>query len=113
LFLGGPRLKPEAQLLKKILNEIKSDFMVLYLDLPEKEVYKRSILRAQGNAKAIYKVFDTEKMIAARIKYHKNQVMKTIAYFDSLKKLVTINGNQPISKVTKDILKAIQKYQKN
>jgi adenylate kinase family enzyme len=38
--------------------------------------------------------------------------MKTIAYFDSLKKLVTINGNQPIPKVTKDILKAIYAYKK-
>jgi len=60
--------------------------------------------------KTIYKVFDTEKLIKTRIKWHKDQVGKTVKYFQSLGKLKIINGNQPISKVTKDILKAISDY---
>ena len=110
LFLGNPRLKPEAQLLKKILNARKEDFLALYVTLPDKEVYKRSLKRRVGNMKAIYKVFDTEKIIKARIKYHKKQVSKTVKYFQSLKKMKIINGNQPVPKVTKDILKAIEEY---
>ena len=112
LFLGNPRLKPEAQLLKKILNARKEDFLALYVTLPDKEVYKRSLKRRVGNMKAIYKVFDTEKIIKARIKYHKKQVSKTVKYFQSLKKMKIINGNQPVPKVTKDILKAIEEYRK-
>lgn len=112
LFLGGPRLKPEAQLLKKILNKRKEDFIVFYLTLPDKEIYKRSHLRRKSNVKAIYKVFDTDKLIKARIKYYKNQVSKTVKYFKSLDKLTVINGKQPIPKVTKDILKAIEEYRK-
>lgn len=112
LFLGNPRLKPEAQLLKKILNRKKQDFFALYITLPDKEVYKRSLKRKAGNMKEIYKVFDTKKLIAKRIDYHKKQVRKTVKYFQNLKKLKIINGNHPIPKVTKDILEAIGEYQK-
>ena len=110
LFLGTPRLKPEAQLVKKILGQKKQDFLVLYITLPDKEIHKRSIKRSMGNMKKIYKIFDTKKLITTRIKWHKDQVGKTVKYFKSLKKLKIINGAQPISKVTKDILKAIKEY---
>jgi adenylate kinase len=112
LFLGGPRLKPEAQLLKKMLQEKKQDFLVFYINLPDKEIYIRSRKRKAGNMKEIYKVLDDEKIIKARIKYTKNQVSKTVKYFEALGKLKKINGNQPISKVTKDILKEIDNYKK-
>lgn len=112
LFLGGPRLKPEAQLVKKILNKANQDFIVLYISLPDKEIYRRSLLRKEGKMKAIYKIFDTKKIIGVRIAWHKDQVGKTVKYFKSLNKLKIINGNQPIAKVTKDILKEIEKYRK-
>jgi len=110
LFLGGPRLKPEAQLLKKILNEQKEDFIVFYITLPNKEIFKRSIKRNESNVKKIYKMLDEEKIVKTRIKWHRTQVSKTVKYFEGLKKLKKINGNQPISKVTKDILKEIEAY---
>ncbi|MCX6752605.1 MAG: nucleoside monophosphate kinase [Candidatus Nomurabacteria bacterium] len=112
LFLGNPRLKPEAQLLKKLLNEKKQDFFAFYITLPDREVYRRSFNRKTGNMKTIYKVLDTKKIIKARIRYHKKQVSKTVKYFKALNKLKIINGNQPIPKVTKDILKVIREYKK-
>ncbi len=112
LFLGNPRLKPEAQLLKKLLSEKKQDFLAIYVSLPDKEVYKRSLKRVTGNMKEDYKIFDNKKQIAIRIAWHKNQVGKTVKYFDSLGKLVKINGNQSVPKVTKDILKHIENYKK-
>ena len=112
LFLGGPRLKPEAQLLKKMLSEKKQDFLAFYINLPDKEIYKRSLKRKNSNAKAIYKVLDDEKIIARRINYHKKQVSKTVRYFKGLNKIKVINGNQPVAKVTKDILKEIESYTK-
>lgn len=114
IFIGNPRLKPEAQLLKKILDSRGEDFIAFYITLPDKEVYKRSIARKEGNMRAIYKIFDTEKIIKTRISYHKKQVWgKTVKYFKSLGKLDVINGNQPISKITQDIVKAIEEYKKN
>lgn len=113
LFLGGPRLKPEAQLVKKILNEANQDFIVFYITLPDKEVYRRSLKRkTDKKIKAIYKVFDTKKIIKKRLEYYVNQVTKTVKYFKDLNNLKFIDGNQPISKVTKGILKEIEKYSK-
>lgn len=111
LFLGNPRLKPEAQLLKKIMDAKKENFIAFYITLPDKEVYRRSFGRQAGNMKNIYKIFDTEKIIKKRIKWHKEQVGKTVKYFEGLKILKKINGNQPINKVTKDIVKVIENYQ--
>lgn len=111
LFLGG-RLKPEAQLIKKLLTSQKEDFITFYITLPNKEVYKRSLARSKGNMKAIFKVLDTKKLIAKRIDYHKKQVSKTVKYYKDLDKMTIINGNQPIPKVTKDILKVIEEYKK-
>jgi adenylate kinase family enzyme len=112
LFLGG-RLKPEAQLLKKLMEKNKEDFLAFYINLPNKEVYKRSFLRSKGDMKKIYKILDTKKIISKRIKWHKVQVGKTVKYYKSLGKMRIINGNQPIPRVTKDILKEIEKYAKS
>jgi len=110
LFLGNPRLKPEAQLLKKLFEAKKEDFMAFYVALPNREIYKRSLRRVNTNIEQAYKAFDNKKNIATRIAWHKNQVGKTVKYFESLGKLKKVNGNQPISKVTKDILKEIERY---
>lgn len=103
LFLGG-RLKPEAQLLKKTMDQKKEDILAFYITLPDKEVYKRSMSRMRNIEDKIY--------IHKRIKWHKDQVGKTVKYYKGLKKIKIINGNQPIPKVAKDILKAIEGYAK-
>ncbi len=112
IFIGGPRLKPEAQLVKKILDQNNQNIFVIYLSLPDKQVYDRSLKRKEGNMKQIYKVFDTKEIIKKRIKWHKDQVYKTINYFDKLGKLKKINGNQSIDKVSKDIENAITRFKK-
>ena len=113
IFVGGPRLKPEAQLVRKLLRENKQNIFVIYLTLSDKEVYRRSLQRkSDKNINDIYKVFDTDKIIKERIKVHKNQVSKTIKYFDDLKILKKINGNQTIEKVHEDIEKAILYFKK-
>ena len=103
LFLGG-RLKPEAQLLKKTMDSRGEKLFALYISLPDKEVLKRSKSRQRNIDDKIY--------IQKRIKWHKDQVGKTVKYYQGLKKMTLINGNQTIPKVTKDILKAIAEYKK-
>jgi adenylate kinase len=104
LFVGNPRLKPEAQLLKKILNEKKENFFALYITLPDKVVFDRSLRSDRYD--------DNKKNIIRRIKWHKEQVSKSVNYFDSLGKLKKINGNQTIEKVHEDIEKAILYFKK-
>jgi len=112
IFVGGPRLKPEAQLVNKLLKENKQKLFVIYISLPDKEVYKRSMNRKNSCVADVYKVFDTKEMIAKRIKWHKDQVGKTVKYFESLGILKKINGNQSIEKVNQDIEKAILYFKK-
>ncbi len=112
LFVGNPRLKPEAQLLNKLFKERKEDYYAMYITLPEKEVYKRTLGRKSGNAKAIYKNLDKEHLIPNRIKWHKEQVSKAVAYFKSIDKMKMINGKQSIPKVNQDIEKAINEFKK-
>lgn len=113
IFIGNPRLKPEAQLLKKLLQARHEDFIAFYITLPDREVYKRSDLRQQGSMSKVYKLLDEKKIVTRRIKYHKEQVSKTVKYFESLRKLTKINGNQSIEKVAADIEKVIGKYKQN
>lgn len=110
LFLGG-RLKPEAQLLLKMLKEKNEKVTAFYIKIPDKEVYSRSLKRKESNVDDLYKIFDEKKIIAKRIKWHKEQVVgKTVEYYKKLRLMHIINGNQPIEKVTKEIVAIIEKH---
>ena len=102
IFIGNPRLKPEAQLLNKLFKSRREDYIAFYITLPNREVKKRSLGRKRDAL--------DEKYIKARIKWHKEQVSKTVKYFDSLGKLTKINGNQTIPKIAKDIEQVIKKH---
>ena len=104
LFVGNPRLKPEAQLLKKILTEKKESFFALYINLPDKIIFSRSLRTDRYD--------DDKKNIIRRIKWNKDQVSKSVNYFDSIGKLKRINGNQTIEKVNQDIEKALEYFKK-
>jgi len=102
LFVGNPRLKPEGMLLNKLLKEKKEKYIVFYITLPDKEIKKRSYARVRDE--------DDKKYIDMRIAWHKNQVSKTVAYFQTVGTLVKINGNQTVERVYEDIQKTIKKH---
>lgn len=104
IFVGNPRLKPEAQLLKKLLAIKKENFFALYITLPNKIIYSRSLRSDRYD--------DSHINMRRRIKWHKEQVSKSVNYFDSLGKLKKINGNQSIEKVYEDIEKALTHFKK-
>ena len=113
VFVGGPWLKPEAQLVVKLMRENNKKYFVVYITLPKKEIYRRSLKRKQDETvKDVYKVLDEEKIIKQRIKVYENQISKTIKYFDNLNILKKINGNQSIEKVHQDIEKALDYFKK-
>jgi adenylate kinase len=105
IFIGNPRLKPEAQLLKKLSTHYKENFFALYITLPDKEIYSRSSRGDRSDD-------DNKIKIKKRIKWHKDQVSKTVKYFESLKKLKKIKGNQSVEKVSQDIEKALEYFKK-
>src|SRR6185436_16779410 len=71
VFIGNPRLKPEAQFVVKLLQKRKRNFLVLYLRIPDKEIWRRSKsqIRMAGEERKQY--------VQNRINYTKNQVGKT------------------------------------
>lgn len=105
MFVGNPRLKPEAEFLKNLLDKNKRDFYVVYISLPVSEIWKRSAHRHRG--------LDDSKYVQTRINWTRTQVSRTINYFKRINKLKVINGNQTKVAVNKDILKAINDYKKS
>src|SRR3989344_7447644 len=99
IFIGNPRLKPEAQLLVKLLNLKKRDYFVFYLKLPKKEIYTRSHKKRAGRMVQE----NRDQFIRNVINYTKDQVSKTVKYFQSLHKLKFIDSTPPIPAVAKNI----------
>ncbi len=107
MFVGTPRLKNEAVLLKKLLEKNKRDYFAIYIKLPDKEIVKRSFHRHREK-------HDLDmNYIKNRIGYHKTQVKETVNYFIKFKKIKFIDGMQDLLKVTRDIQKAINDYKKS
>jgi adenylate kinase family enzyme len=81
------------------MKQNKAHYVMLYITLPDTVVKKRSLLRARSKEDIDY--------IKKRILWHKNQVSKSVEYFKDHVPFKVINGNQPISRVTVDIHKAL------
>jgi adenylate kinase family enzyme len=105
IFIGNPRLKPEAQLLAKLLKLKGRDYLAIAIDLPVDQVRKRSLARMRDD--------QDWKYVGNRIRMYRLQVRKTILYFKGLDKLRIVDGNRPVAAVAKDILKIINDYQRS
>jgi adenylate kinase len=105
IFIGNPRLRPEAQLLTKLLNAKGRDYLVVSIDLPVAQIRARSLKRMRDE--------QDWKYVDNRIKMYKLQVDKTLNYFKSQGKLKVINGNRPIKDVAQDILRLINDYKRS
>jgi len=106
IFVGTPKLKREAEFLVKNFKKQGRDFFVIYIKLPLKLILKRSHLRNREN-------LDIKRnLLKNRINYHKKEVGETVNYFRSLNKIRFVQGNKPIAKVTKELVKIINDYQK-
>ncbi|OGE83566.1 MAG: hypothetical protein A3B10_03275 [Candidatus Doudnabacteria bacterium RIFCSPLOWO2_01_FULL_44_21] len=107
IFVGAARLKHEAEYLVKHLKQRNRDFFVLYIKIPKSEIIKRSKRRAE-------RLEDTSlTLINSRIAYYKTKVSKTVKFYQTLKKIKFINGNQSIKAVHHDIINAIHDYQRS
>jgi adenylate kinase len=104
LFIGNPRLKPEAQLLTRLLADKHRDYLAVAINLPEDEIRKRSLARMRDD--------QDWKYVGNRIRMYRLQVNKTVNYFKSKDKLNIVNGDQPVKSVARDILKTLNDYKR-
>src|SRR4030042_4564838 len=98
---GFPRRLQEAKDLDAFLNflERKNNTLFLLLDISEKEALKRLPKRGRAD--------DDIKDIKKRFRIYRQRTIPAMDYLKKHCRLITINGEQSIKDVFRDILKAI------
>ena len=104
IMSGSPRtlieLKNELPLLKKLYGE---NVYFFHVAISPKEVYVRNLKRHRKDLPEL----DTREVIKKRLAVFSHETLPVIKYLKSKKLIFYINGEQPIAKIHKDILKIL------
>ncbi|MEI6280523.1 MAG: nucleoside monophosphate kinase [bacterium] len=99
---GYPRTVAQSETFEMMMKFYKRDHIkVIYIDLGEDEAMKRNLLRGRAD--------DTENGLRKRFNEYINKVVPAVNYFKDKEGYViyTINGEQSVEDVHKDIIKAL------
>ena len=102
VFESVARKPEEARKLHEIHSHLERSYIVIYLDA-DKEVLKKRLL-ARGR-----EGYDTEEKIEQRTKAFEEETLQSISFFEKQGKLHTINADQSVDEVFKEILAVITK----
>jgi adenylate kinase len=104
IFDGFPRTIPQAEALKKMLDE-RGDKVaaMIELDVPEDELMKRLILRGQQSGRAD----DNEETIKKRLVVYHSQTQPLIEWYKKEGVHYHINGSGELDRIFADICKVI------
>lgn len=107
IFDGFPRTIPQAEALDKMLAEYgQSVNVMIALDVPEKELVNRLLLRGKDSGRSD----DTdENIISNRIKVYNEQTAVAANYYDKQNKFYKINGVGAIDEIFGRITAVIEK----
>lgn len=129
---GFPRRLPEAENLDRFLEFLgrKESTFYLLIDISREEAFnrltKRRICKKCGRlipwvgefkklkvcdkcgGELVTRPDDKIEAIKNRLDYYEENVVPVVGYYKKQKKLIEINGEQPIDDVFKDILRAIK-----
>ncbi len=129
---GFPRRAPEAKNLDRFLEFLgrKDDTFCLLIDISRQEAFnrltKRRICKKCGQlipwvgefkelkvchkcgGELLTRPDDTQEAINSRLDYYEANVVPVVKYYKRQKKLIQINGEQPIADVFNDILEALK-----
>ncbi len=93
---GYPRNLSQANSLNEVLTEINQPLQVVfYLDIPEKVLIKRLLLRGRKD--------DTEETIRKRVDIYKKTTEPLIQYFKDLSLLEYIDADRDLKTLSSDI----------
>jgi adenylate kinase len=101
---GAARSKEEAIVVHKVLTWFEREYKVIYIDVPDDIVINRLSERLH----LLEREDDKPEHIHHRIDEHNKFVTPSIEYFRDKGKLITINGDQSMEKVSADILEALK-----
>lgn len=99
---GYPRTEEQSKVFEKMMNFFERDnIKIIYIQLSETEAMKRNLLRGRHD--------DTKEGLMKRFDEYVNNVVPAMNYFKGVEnyKIYTINGEQPVEDVHKDIIKAL------
>jgi adenylate kinase len=104
IFDGFPRTIPQAEALKKMLDE-RGDKVaaMIELDVPEDELMKRLVLRGQQSGRAD----DNEETIKKRLVVYHNQTQPLIDWYKKEGLHYHINGLGELDRIFADICQVI------
>ena len=104
IFDGFPRTIPQAESLKKMLDE-RGDKVaaMIELDVPEDELMKRLLLRGQQSGRAD----DNEETIKKRLQVYHSQTQPLIEWYKQEGLHHHINGSGTLERIFKDIQEVI------
>ncbi|RJQ36023.1 hypothetical protein C4552_05015 [Candidatus Parcubacteria bacterium] len=101
IFTSGPRRVEEAQLLDVFCHDLgRAAPVAIHLALPIRVARERLMARRRGD--------DTPQAIEGRLRFYEEHVRDVIAYFRRKGRLISINGNQSMDAVWRDIKKALK-----
>jgi len=93
-------VKGELPLLRKLYGE---NVYFFHIAISPKEVYIRNLKRHRKD----FPELDTREIIKKRLAVFNRETLPVIKYLKSKKLILDINGEQPIAKIHKDILKIL------
>jgi len=99
---GYPRTLIQSETFEAMMKFFKrEDVKIIYIEVGKEEAIKRMMLRGRHD--------DTKEGIAKRFDEYKNNVIPAMNYFKDKTsyKIYTINGEQSVEDVHKDIIKAL------
>ncbi len=103
VFQGACRKLPEAELFNEIHEWLKRPYTVICLDINDETMKKRIGHRRDASGR----VEDGEHAIQTRIDEFNKWTVPSIEFFKSKGTVISVNAEQPIEEVHKDVLKAL------
>jgi adenylate kinase len=101
LLDGFPRTVNQATFLDQVLNDIRQSCdYVINLDVPDDIIVTRLLNRGRTD--------DNESVIRHRLEVYREQTAPLIDFYRQRQQLVSVNGNQPVEAVSRDLQQAIQ-----
>ncbi len=101
VFSGSPRTIQEAEMLDDVMRDIGRSLPVgIYLKLPESVARQRLFRRARFD--------DNRRAIAGRFRFFRAHVQPVIKFYRRRGRLITINGDQPVPAVWRDIRRMLR-----
>ncbi len=99
---GYPRTVAQSEVFEAMMKFFKrGDIKIIYIEVGKEEAIKRMLLRGRHD--------DTKEGIAKRFDEYENNVIPAMNYFKNKEgyTIYTINGEQTVESVHKDIIKAL------